>query len=123
MSDAKVTHATVSSPAVSGPASSTTRDRPTVVMSDDARPQRIPGAVEAEVDGERILLAPKDFSYFGLTGSAAAVWDGIDGDVTVGELVSRLEEDFEAEVGQVRSDTLSFMDALMAAGLIELPQD
>lgn len=96
-------------------------DRPKVLLSDDAVPQRVTGAVEAEVDGERILLAPKDFSYFGLTGAAAAVWDGIDGAVSVGSLVGRLEDEFSAEPGQIRNDTLEFLDALMAAGLIELP--
>lgn len=100
-----------------------TIDRPTVVVSDDVAPQRVAGAVEAEVDGERILLAPRDFSYFGLTGAAAAVWDGIDGQTTVGTLIDNLELEFEAEAGRIRSDTLRFLDALMAAGLVELPSE
>ena len=52
-------------------------------MLDSQIPSRTQGSIEAEVDGERILLSPKDFSYFGLTGTGAPVWDLIDGDRSV----------------------------------------
>ena len=42
-------------------------------VTDNRVPVRTVGAVEAEVDGERILLSPKDFAYFGLTGAGAPV--------------------------------------------------
>jgi hypothetical protein len=97
--------------------------RPTVELSDEDVPHRVTGAVEAVVDEARILLAPRDFSYFGLTGCAGAVWDGIDGETNVGALISGLEAEFTAEPGEVRRDTLRFLDALMAAGLVALSQD
>lgn len=79
---------------------------------------RATGAVEAEVDGERILLSPSDFSYFGLTGSGANVWDLIDGQRTLGELISTLEAEFEAEDGVIGREVAEFVDALKAAGLV-----
>lgn len=78
---------------------------------------RATGAVEAEVDGERILLSPRDFSYFGLTGSGSHVWDLIDGTRSIDDIVASLEAEFEAEDGLIRSDVLEFVDALVAAGL------
>ena len=78
---------------------------------------RATGAVEAEVDGERILLSPLDFSYFGLSGSGSHVWDLIDGQRSLDEIVDALEAEFEAEDGLIRSDVMEFVDALVAAGL------
>lgn len=78
---------------------------------------RATGAVEAEVDGERILLSPRDFSYFGLTGSGSHVWDLIDGGRSIDDIVALLEGEFEAEDGMIRSDVMEFVDALVAAGL------
>lgn len=78
---------------------------------------RATGAVEAEVDGERILLSPLDFSYFGLTGSGSNVWDLIDGSRSIDDIVASLESEFEAEDGVIRADVLDFVDGLVAAGL------
>ena len=81
---------------------------------------RSTGTVEAEVDGERVLLSPKDFSYFGLAGAGAPVWDLIDGEASVDAIVAALEAEFMAEPGVIRHETLEFVDALLAAGLIEV---
>lgn len=89
-------------------------------MNDLRIPTRVVGAVEAEVDGERILLSPKDFSYFGLTGTGAPVWDLIDGARSVDTIIATLEGTFDAPDGQIRAETDEFIDALAAAGLVEL---
>lgn len=80
---------------------------------------RVPGAVEAEVDGERILLSPADFGYFSLAGSAASVWDRIDGVARLSAIVADLESEFDAEPGVIRAETAKFVQALVAAGLVE----
>ena len=79
---------------------------------------RVVGAVEAEVDGERILLSPKDFAYFGLAGAGAPVWDRIDGASRLSEIVAALEGEFTAEPGVIRGETEEFVQALAGAGLI-----
>lgn len=83
-------------------------------------PKRATGAVQAEVDGELILLSPKDFAYFGASGAGSPVWDLIDGERTVDAIVAELEGRFEAEPGVVRQDTVEFLEVLVAAGLIEV---
>lgn len=86
---------------------------------DDSVPTRVVGAVQAEVDGELILLSPKDFSYFGAAGTGGPVWDLVDGTRTVGQIISELEGQYEAEPGVIRAETVEFIDALRAAGLVE----
>ncbi len=96
-----------------------------LLMSDDSItitaemiPTRTVGAVEAEVDGERILLSPKDFSYFGLTGTGAPVWDLIDGERSVGTIIAGLQDEYDAEATLIEAESMEFIDALAAAGLI-----
>lgn len=88
-------------------------------FTDGSVPSRATGAVQAEVDGDLILLSPKDFSYFGAMGSGGPVWDLIDGQRTVGEIIAELEATYTAEPGVIRAETVDFIDALQAAGLIE----
>lgn len=89
-------------------------------MLDSQIPSRTQGSIEAEVDGERILLSPKDFSYFGLTGTGAPVWDLIDGDRSVAAIVAELERQYEAAPDVIRNETEEFLDALASSGLVEL---
>lgn len=81
-------------------------------------PRRVEGAVEAEVDGERVVLSPVDFSYFGLTGAGGRVWDLIDGDRTMGEIVRTLLTEFAGDPAMIEAETLEFTDALAVAGLV-----
>lgn len=83
-------------------------------------PRRLDRVIQAEVDGDLVLLSPKDYSYFGATGVGADVWDRIDGTRSLDEIIRDLELEFEAEDGAIRADTLEFVDALVAAGLVEL---
>jgi hypothetical protein len=79
---------------------------------------RNPDVVEAEVDGQRVLMSPKDFSYFGLVDTGALVWDRIDGQTSLGDLVSSLATEFEAEPVTVETDVTVFVSALDSAGLL-----
>ena len=74
--------------------------------------------LEAEVDGQRVLMSPKDYAYFGLVDTGALVWDRIDGQKSIDELVAALAAEFDTDAVQVRSDVDEFVSALDAAGLL-----
>lgn len=80
--------------------------------------RRHPDAVEAEVDGQRVVMSPQDFGYFGLEGTGAVVWDRLVEPVTLDELVDALASDYDAEADTVRADVDEFLSALHAAGLL-----
>lgn len=82
--------------------------------------RRATGAVQAEVDGELILLSPKDFGYFGAEGTGAQVWELVDGQRTVDDIVSELEQQYAADPGVIRAETLVYLEALVASGLAEV---
>ena len=88
-------------------------------MIDLRVPSRTIGAVDADVDGQRVLLSPKDFAYLGIEGSGAAVWDLVDGQRTIDQIVARLEEQFEAPTGAIRAEAVAFIAALADAGLVD----
>jgi hypothetical protein len=87
-------------------------------MDPNVMPTRHAAAVEAEVDGQRVLMSPVDYSYFGLVGTGAIVWDRLDGSVSLGELADALAAEFNTDVDQVRREVSEFVDALTAAGLL-----
>lgn len=75
--------------------------------------------LEAEVDGDRVLMSGSDFKYFGLAGTGALVWDRIDGSTSLGDLIDSLAAEFTADVVRVETDVVDFVSALDAAGLIK----
>lgn len=74
--------------------------------------------LEAEVDGQRVLMSPKDYAYFGLVDTGALVWDRIDGKRSIDDLVGALATEFDTDPTQVRTDVTEFVSALDAAGLL-----
>jgi hypothetical protein len=77
-----------------------------------------PEALEAEVDGQRVLMSPKDYAYFGLVDTGALVWDRIDGTTSLNQMIAALAAGYSADEGQVRTDVTEFVSALEAAGLL-----
>ncbi len=89
-------------------------------IAGSAVPRRADRVVQAAVDGELVLMSPKDFAYFGTAGAGDPVWELIDGERSVDQIVAELEARFVADPGVIRTQTLSFIDALVAAGLATL---
>ncbi|MGV1005393.1 MAG: PqqD family protein [Candidatus Nanopelagicales bacterium] len=87
-------------------------------MKDQRVPVRAQGTLEAEVDGERVLLSPRDFTYFGLVGSGEHVWDLIDGQRDTDALVAELIRSLQAPAGTIERQATEFIDTLVAAGLV-----
>ncbi len=94
--------------------------RDSIVLSGSTVVRRCFGTVEAEVDGELVMLGPKDLGFFGAKGTGAAVWELVDGERDVDAIVAALEEQYEAAPGVIRTETLTYLEALVAAGLAHI---
>ena len=75
--------------------------------------------LEAEVDGERVVMSGRSYTYFGLVGTGLAVWQRIDGTSSIDDIVAALTKEFEADEAQIAADVVDFVSALEAAQLIE----
>ncbi len=89
-------------------------------IGDGSVPRRSLGVVQADVDGDLVLLSPRDFSYFGALGAGPEVWALVDGSRTIGEIVEALAQRFDGTPAQIRAEVVDFIDATAAVGLIEI---
>ena len=80
--------------------------------------RRHPQAVEADVDGQRVVMSPADFGYFGLDSIGSDVWDRLTQDVTLDRLVDDLATTYATDTATVHADVTDFLSALDAAGLL-----
>lgn len=81
--------------------------------------RRVAGVVEAEIDGERVLLAPATLAYFSLNQVGARVWDliGSEGRSLPG-LVDVLVAEFDVDPATCRRDVSDFVEAATTAGVL-----
>lgn len=88
-------------------------------MAKDGRvPRRADHAIHARVDGDLVLMSPRDFQYFGAVGAGDAVWELIDGVRDIDGVVDELSARYDAPRARIAEDTAAYLAALAAAGLI-----
>ena len=75
--------------------------------------------VQAEVDGELVLLSPKGMAYYGAVGTGDSIWELIDGTRSTDGIIETLETQFDAEPGIIREQVTEFIEGLIVAGLLE----
>lgn len=81
---------------------------------------RVDGVVEADIDGERVLLAPSSLTYFGLNPVGARVWDLVGSDGIVKEsLLDQLLSEFDVDAETCRTDVDDFITAATKAGTVQ----
>jgi len=84
--------------------------------------ERVSGVIEANVDGDRVLLAPSNLAYFGLNPVGARVWDLIGSDgIDMDKLITRLSSEYEVDSATCRSDVDDFLQAAQKAAVVTLP--
>lgn len=83
--------------------------------------KRLDGVVEADIDGERVLLAPSSLSYFGLNGVGARVWDHIGSDgIESDTLIDSLLAEFDVDRETCSQDVDGFLKAATKAGTLTI---
>src|SRR5215218_2107048 len=81
-------------------------------------PRRHPEAVAQPVRGSMALLNTRTEEYFSLNEVGARVWELIDGQRTVGEIVAVLRGEYEVGEAELRADVDELLVDLAAAQLI-----
>ena len=73
---------------------------------------------ESRIDDEVVLMQIDSGEFFSLSGTAAAIWELIDGTRNRATLVAELAERYDADPTHVGSDVDAFLAKLGAAGLV-----
>ena len=89
-------------------------------MTSTTRIVRTPGVLEAEVDGERVLMHPTDYTYYGLSDTGAAVWALVDGERSVDDIVAALTEQYEGDPAVIAADVRTFVTGLESGHLVTI---
>lgn len=71
-----------------------------------------------EIEDEVVILDLKSNSYFGLNPVARLVWQQLDKEQSVGEIVDTIAGEFDVERQRVRDDVCEFLDQALSAGLV-----
>lgn len=89
-------------------------------MIDSVTIRRTPGMLMTRIDDDVIILSLHSNCYVTLDRLGSQIWELIEEPLTLGELVARLEELYDAEPGRIRSDVEEFLREIAGDGLVSL---
>jgi hypothetical protein len=81
-------------------------------IDDTFVPVPVTGVEAVPIEGEAVLVAPEGASVHQLNPSAALVWACLDGEATVGELVTDLADGLGVPFDTMRDDVLALVRQL-----------
>jgi len=91
-------------------------------IGDQAYPQQAEGVTFREVGGEAVLLNLNTGTYYGLNEVGTFVWQQMDGEHTIDDLVGAICATYAVEQGQAITDVRRLVGELLDAELVRLEQ-
>jgi hypothetical protein len=76
--------------------------------------------ITREVDGELVMLDPRQSMYFALDSIGGRIWELLQQPQQVDALCRSLSEEFDAPVATCRADVLAFLAELVDADLVSI---
>lgn len=77
-------------------------------------------AVWRSIDGEVVVLIPEDFMLHALTGCGSRVWELIENETTIQEIVSRVCDEYDVEPPRASEEINEFVHKLESMKLVEV---
>jgi hypothetical protein len=77
-----------------------------------------PDLPNTEVDGEVVLMSSEAGLYYGLGGTAAAIWKAIGSGTTIGALCGALTARYAVDEAICRRDVTEFVESLVTRQII-----
>ena len=76
-----------------------------------------------EVDGEMVLLDMESENYFGLDEVGTAIWQAIQEDGLLQNVLETLLEQYDVEEEVLKKDLIGFVEKLAESGLVEVKEN
>ena len=70
------------------------------------------------IDGEALVVSPKDSLIYPLNDSGTRIWELLDGKRPVSDIASIICEEFEGDGKVIQNDVINFIEDLLKAGLV-----
>ena len=90
------------------------------MLSMDTVVVRCSEAITREVDGELVMLDPRQSIYFSLDSIGRRIWDLLEQPQQIDALCRILGEEFDAPAVTCRADVLAFLAQLADADLVSI---
>ena len=84
-------------------------------------PERLrvsPDALSRELEGEILVLDLRTSQYFGMSGTAARIWQLIEAGETREPILTALGAEFDGQPGAIAADFDAFVADLLSRGLL-----
>ena len=73
-----------------------------------------------DMDGELLIYNPTSATTSHLNGPSMVVWNCCDGDTSVHEIITTLEQAFPVQASQIKGDVLAVFEEFESKGLVQL---
>ena len=74
----------------------------------------------ATLNNEKAMIDFETGKYYLLKGPANDIWDMIQSDITVGEVVDKLLEVYDVKTGECEGSVIEFLNQLVKGGFIQI---
>lgn len=87
-------------------------------MNLDTKAVKREDIIAADMDGETVMLDIVTGKYYNLGAIGGVIWDLMDGEATIGEIIMTLLEKYDVDEAQCRAETLDFVGSMAEKGLV-----
>jgi hypothetical protein len=81
---------------------------------------QIKGNIVSNMGGEKVMLSIKNGKYYNLGEIGGVIWDLIDEETSIDQLVTKLMSNFNVTQTECEEQVISFLELLLEEGLIEI---
>jgi hypothetical protein len=81
---------------------------------------QVEGNIVSDMDGEKVMLSIQNGKYYNLGEVGGEIWECIKEPVSIGELISKLMEQYTVEQSDCEEQVLSFLESLFEEGIIQI---
>lgn len=73
-----------------------------------------------DLNGDKVMMNLEKGKYFALNSIGSRIWDAIEDEISIGQVISQLLEEYDVEEEVCKNTVLSFVDKLKNEGLITI---
>lgn len=79
---------------------------------------RNPEMVSSDMDGETVMMSMENGEYYGLDPIGSRIWDLIEKEMSIEQLIGVLLEEYDVDRNQCEEDTFAFLNELLDKNLL-----
>jgi hypothetical protein len=75
-----------------------------------------------DLAGEKVMIDFESGKYFLLKGSANDIWEYLQHPITIGEILNRLQSEYEVDVNDCLESIIAFLSQIKEYGFIQIEE-